>query len=288
MATPPPAISRAEDNSSSAKPKAKSGLAAYRLVLDWVGQLCSALDSEADVPGAEHEFFHRELVSEPGQILPRLDERITEHRSLHQPEAERQDEPAAETGRQLGIHDDEAAAGAELVPGFTQHRQVMRHGVVGKSEHDTIERDRCLIFRSVAFDQLDVAPAIAIAKLACLGEHARRDIDAVDTSPRPDRATQEGEVPAGAASDFEDMAARPEVESIDGFLAEARRLEKQPIEERDQAGQAVVALCDEPSVEVDPLMSSMASTQRKLPPRPRGGLNFRHARLLCPVMCKIC
>src|SRR5262245_14063879 len=158
----------------------------------------------------------------------------------------------------------------------------MRHGVVGETEHDTIKRDGRLIFRRVAFDQLDIAPAIAIANLACLGEHAGRDVDAVDASPWPDRATQEGEVSAGAASDFEDMAARPEVESIDGLLAEARRLEKQPIEARDQAGQTVVALCDEAPVEVYPLMSSMASTQRKLPPRPRGGPNFRHVRLLLP------
>src|SRR5215468_6252340 len=71
------------------------------------GEGASALDGAADVPGAEHELLHLDRASDAGEILPRLDQRIAKHRALHEPKTERQNEPPAEAGRQLGVHDDQ-------------------------------------------------------------------------------------------------------------------------------------------------------------------------------------
>ena len=104
-------------------------------------------------------------IDHRGQIVPRLDQRIAQHGALHQPEAERQHEPAAEPGRQLAVHDHEPAARPQLLPGVVQHRQMMRHGVVGQAEHHAVERLGRDVFGGVLLDQLDIRPLFALAQL---------------------------------------------------------------------------------------------------------------------------
>src|SRR5262245_18990917 len=147
----------------------------------------SALDGAADVPGAEHELLHLDCAREPREVFPRLDQRIAEHRVLHQPEAKRQHQPPAEPGWELGVHDHQPAARPQLIPGFAQHREVMRHGVVGQPEHHAIERNRRPILSRVTLDQCDIAPVIALAKLARAGQHAGGEVHAIDPPERSDR-----------------------------------------------------------------------------------------------------
>jgi hypothetical protein len=90
--------------------------------------------SPAHVPGAEQELLHREGVRDCGEIVPRLDEGIAEHGALHQPEAEGQNQLAAQPGRKLAVHDDDASARTQLLPCVVQHRKVVRHGIVAKAE----------------------------------------------------------------------------------------------------------------------------------------------------------
>ena len=111
--------------------------------------------------------------------FPRMNERIAEHGVLHQPEAERQDNQLRHARRNLGIHDDETAAGPKLVPHISQHGTMMRHGVERQAEQNGIERLRRDVFGGVAFGQCDVVPAIVVAELvapcaACREKYRRR------------------------------------------------------------------------------------------------------------------
>src|SRR4029453_15664956 len=67
------------------------------------------LRSPANIPGAEYELLHREVVGECGEIFPWLDERISEHGVLHQPKAEGQSQLAAGAGRNLAVHEQDAS-----------------------------------------------------------------------------------------------------------------------------------------------------------------------------------
>src|SRR6267142_6554823 len=162
MAIPPPLFfeTRIRDRRryprSIARARAMSGLSSCDL----------ALDGAADVPGAEHELLHLDRAGEAGEVLPGLDQRIAKHRVLHQPKAERQHEPSAEAGRKLGVHDDQPATWPQLRPGFAQHQEVMRYGVVGQPEHDAVERSRGAVVGRVTLDQLDIAPVIVVAESA--------------------------------------------------------------------------------------------------------------------------
>src|SRR4029450_6051448 len=116
------------------------------------------LRSPANIPGAEYELLHREVVGGWGEIFPWLDERISEHGVLHQPKAEGQSQLAAGAGRNLAVHDHDAPARAQLFQGVAQHHEMMRHSVVGKAEQHAVERLRGDIFGGVIPRQLDVAP----------------------------------------------------------------------------------------------------------------------------------
>src|SRR5262249_5705306 len=83
---------------------------------DLVHLLTGGFRSPAHVPGAEQELRHREPVRDGGEIVPRLDEGIAEHGALHQPEAEGQNQLAAEAGWKLAVHDDDASAPTQLLP----------------------------------------------------------------------------------------------------------------------------------------------------------------------------
>src|SRR5215831_12183812 len=242
----------------------------------------SALDGAADVPGAEHELLHLDCARKPRKVFPRPDQRIAEHRVLHQPEAEWQHQPPAEPVRNLGVHDHQPAARPQLIPGFPQHREVVRHGVVGQAEHHAVERDRRPVLGRVAFDQLDVAPVIAAAKRGCPPEHAGRDVDAIDPPLRSDRLAQEREVSAGSAADLEHMVTRPKLQATDGFGAESWGLEEQVVEQRYKVRQTVIPLSDQTGRQIDPLVLFAASRQHKFRARTRVDPGFRHDILLWP------
>ena len=53
------------------------------------------------------------------------------------------------------------AAGAQQSPGVMQHREVMRHGVVGQAEHHAVERLGRDEFGGVLLEQIDVGPSAA-------------------------------------------------------------------------------------------------------------------------------
>ena len=78
-------------------------------------------------------------------------------------------ELAAKAGWQLGIHDHEASARAQLAPGPVQDMEMVRNGIVGQPKHDPIERLRGAVFRGVTFYKLDVVPFVAVAKRVRLG-----------------------------------------------------------------------------------------------------------------------
>src|SRR5262249_9058514 len=157
--------------------------------------------SPAHVPGAEQELLHGEGVRDCGEIVPRLDEGIAEHGALHQPEAEGQNQLAAQPGRKLAVHDDDASARTQLLPCVVQYREVVRHGIVAKAEQDAVERLTGDVFDGVALGQLDVRPLLAPAQRPRAAQHAGREIDAVDSALAPDRLAQKGKIATGATSD---------------------------------------------------------------------------------------
>jgi hypothetical protein len=71
---------------------------------------------------------------------------------------------------------------------------------------------------------------------------------------RPDCRAQEGKISARPAPDLEHVIARSQAEAIDSLDPESRWLEEQPVEQRNEAGQAIIALRDEAAVEINPLM----------------------------------
>src|SRR5262245_495542 len=77
--------------------------------------------SPADVPGAEQKLLHLEILRDRREVLPRRDERIAEHGVPHQPEAERQNELAGRIRGDLAVHDDDASARTQLLPGVVEH-----------------------------------------------------------------------------------------------------------------------------------------------------------------------
>src|SRR5437667_481692 len=95
---------------------------------------------------------------------------------------------------------------------------------------------------------------ITIAQLARVAKHARGKVDAVDASGWSDRLAQEREIPAGAAPHVEDAVTVLEAQAIDRVLAQPRGNEEQPIEERNDIGEAIVALADEIRVVIHPLI----------------------------------
>ena len=208
----------------------------------------------ADVPGAEHELLHLDAAGQSRNIFPGLDQRIAKHGPLHQPQAERQDHPAAEAGRQLRVHDHQPAAGAEQIPGVMQHREVMRDGVVGQAEHHAVERLGRDEFRGVLLEQIDVGPSVLRAKLARLLQHARRNIDAVNGSGRSDGGTQRRQIASGAASDLKDPTSRLQLEPFGGLLPESRRHEEKPIEQRNDPRDPVISAGNRAAVEIDPFV----------------------------------
>src|SRR6266436_9159151 len=134
---------------------------------------------------------------------------------------------------------------------------------------------------------------MTIAQLARVAKHARGKVDPVDAPARSDRLAQESEIPAGAAPYFEDAVTVLEAQAIDRVLAQPRGNEEQPIEERNDVGEAVVALPDEIRVVIHPLIGHASlphsqSSQREARflffrhvNRPRGGVNLTRPLLIC-------
>jgi hypothetical protein len=91
---------------------------------------------------------------------------------------------------------------------------------------------------------------MTVAQLARLPKHACGKVDAVDASSRSNRLAQEREIAPGAASHLEDAVTVLEAQAIDRVLAQPRGKEEQPIEQRNDVGQAIVALSDEIAVAI--------------------------------------
>src|SRR6266516_400882 len=101
---------------------------------------------------------------------------------------------------------------------------------------------------------MDVGPMMTVAQLARLPKHARGKVDPVDASSRSNRLAQEREIAPGAASHLEDAVTALEAQAIDRVLAQPRGKEEQPIEQRNDVGQAIVALSDEIAVAIHPMI----------------------------------
>jgi hypothetical protein len=123
----------------------------------------------------------------------------------------------------------QAAARHQLVPGPAQHRAVIRHGVVGKTEQHAIERGRRREGGGIAPHQLDIVPAIGIARPLCFAQHAGGNIDAIDAAGGPDSFLQIAETSAGAAADIEHFFAGAQPEAINRPSARILRQKKYPI-----------------------------------------------------------
>ena len=224
------------------------------------------LHAAANIVGAEQAFLHVEMVGDVGELLPRTDQRIAEHGALHQPEAERQDQFAAEAGGKFCVHDDEMATGTKLIPRPLEDGAVIRHGVVGQAEQHAVELFRCGVVAGVALRQFDVVPLIDIAQRLRLRQHAGRYIDAVNFPGRSDGILQVGKVPAGAASDFEHAFAAAQAEMGDGLFPQIRRQEKQPIEKWNKFGNAIISLADSIAVAIHPLVFHVSPPFSVRPP----------------------
>ena len=135
-------------------------------------QYAGGLRSPAHVPGAEQKLFHLELVRGRGEIVPRLNEWVPQHGVLHQPEAERQHEFAAEAAGKLAVHDDDAPARTQVFPCMAQYRAVMWHRIVTKAEEDAVERFTRDVLAGVALGQMDVSPVFASAKCSRPAQHS--------------------------------------------------------------------------------------------------------------------
>src|SRR6266566_5167590 len=106
---------------------------------------------------------------------------------------------------------------------------------------------------------------MTIAQLARVAKHARGKVDAVDASCWSDRLAQEKEIPAGAAPHVEDAVTVLEAQAIDRVLAQPRGNEEQPIEQRNDIGQAIVALPNEIRVVIYPLIGHASLPHSQTP-----------------------
>src|SRR5258708_36920963 len=117
---------------------------------------------------------------------------------------------------------------------------------------------------------------MTLAKVARVAKHARGKVDAVDASSWSDRLVQEREIPAGAAPHVEDAVTVLEAQAIDRVLAQPRGNEEQPIEERNDVGEAVVALPDEIRGVIHPLIGHASLPHSQSSQREARFLIFRH------------
>src|SRR6266699_1651205 len=120
---------------------------------------------------------------------------------------------------------------------------------------------------------MDVGPMMTVAQLARLPKHARGKVDPVDASSRSNRLAQEREIAPGAASHLEDAVTALEAQAIDRVLAQPRGKEEQPIEQRNDIGQAIVALPNEIRVVIYPLIGH-TSLPHSQPPTTCGSPPF--------------
>ena len=200
----------------------------------------------------EQALGHFDVVGQSGQLFPRMNQRIAEHRVFHQPQAERQNQFAAQSRGHLRIHDDEAAAGQELIPCVAQHGAMMRHGVVRQAEQHPVQRRRRGEFDRIALQQFNIVPAIGGAQFSRLPQHAPGNIDAVNASGGTHRLAQITKASAGAAADIEHVVARPQVKTSDCVSARIPRQKKHPIEQRNILRDTVVAVPHRVVVTVHP------------------------------------
>ena len=177
--------------------------------------------------------------------------------------------------RELAVHDDNAAAGTQMLPCMPQHREMVRHRVVAKAEHNAVQRLAGDVFERVALGQFDVLPPLTPAERLRPPQHAARQVDAIDFAVGSHRLAQEGKIAPGAASDFEHAAARVEPKTRRRALAQVRREEQQAVEQADQAGNSIVTLRDERRFAIHPLVGHVLR-----PDDAGGSLLFAAARLL--------
>jgi hypothetical protein len=128
----------------------------------------------------------------------------------------------------------------------------MRHGAVREAEQDAVERFRRLIIARVAMHQSDVAPLVPIAELARPRQHSGGQIDAIDVARIADRLSQIGQIPPGAAADFQDPVSGLQSERRDRLLAKSSRNKQQPFEEGNEPSQTIIAPRNECAVAIDP------------------------------------
>src|SRR5215467_8806430 len=95
---------------------------------------------------------------------------------------------------------------------------------------------------------------MAIAQLSRFPQHARGKVDPVNAAGRPDCLAQERKIPSAAAAHVKDAVAAPESEALDRAPAQPRRNTEYPVEKRYDVGQTIVALADEITVAIHPLI----------------------------------
>ncbi len=134
----------------------------------------------ADVTGAEQKLGpSRNRRPICGEVLPRLDQGIAQHRALHQPEAERQHELGRRIVGSLPSTITRRPPGRNCFQAWSSTEQMMRHGVVGQAEDHAVERLGRDVFGGVGLDEGDVdqrsrSHSASRASPACRSRDRRR------------------------------------------------------------------------------------------------------------------
>jgi hypothetical protein len=142
----------------------------------------------------------------------------------------------------------------KLVPCAAQHRAMIRHGVVRKAEQHAVKRRTRRERGGIALHQLDIVPAIGIAGLLRLAQHAGRNIDAVNPPGRPYCLMQITKASAGATADVEHLVAGAQPKTIDRPPARILRQEENPVKKRNKCCKPVIPSADGITVAIDPLI----------------------------------
>jgi hypothetical protein len=149
---------------------------------------------------------------------------------------------------------DQAATRHKLVPGAAQDRAMIRHSVVRKAEQHAVKLRRRRKRSGIALHQFDIIPAIGVAGLLRLAQHAGRNIDAVNAPRPPDRSLQITKTSAGATAHVKHPIAGSQAKTIDCLPARILRQKKNPIKKRNKTCKTVIPSADGITVAIDPLI----------------------------------
>src|SRR5262249_8650425 len=138
---------------------------------------------------------------------------------------------------------------------MAQYSEVVRHSVVGEPEQDRVERLRGNVFGRVTMGELDVAPVLARAELARLCQHPKRYVYPEDGAGGADGLLQVWKIAPRAASDLEHACARFYSQAPGGKLAQVRWKKEYPIEQGDEAGNAIIAPRNECAFTIYPMVT---------------------------------